>query len=169
MERIKYDEDIELAIGPARIRKKRYYLLPTPQYQQPQAYYGPDGSIFWAQCLPQQQVMQPAPVPVQVVSSSNQNYGGSPVTQQGYATPASQPTYVAPVSQAPYGTPVQQPYSGPLQQSYSSSPVQQNYSPPLQQGYGQPVVLSVVTSEAPNNQSPPCIYQTSKVLFYFQV
>lgn len=166
MERIQYDDEIELAIGPARIRKKRFYLLPTPAYQQPQAYYGADGTIFWAQCIPQQQMMQPTAYPVQVLSNSpsNQNYG-TPVSQQGYGNNCS-PTYVTPVSQ-PYGTHVQQTYSSPMQpHQYNTSSMQQNYGTPIQQSYGTPVVLSVVNSDGPpqqqNNQSPPCIYQTSE-------
>ena len=162
MERIKYNDDIELAIGPARIRKKRYYLLPTPQYQQPQAYYTQDGSVFWATCLPQQQVMQPTQMvsPVQVVHQSPNppTYAqGPPPVSQGYGPPPPTVSYNNP-------SPAMQ-----QQQQYTATPIQQNYTPPatyhqsyMGQNYGSPVVFSMVTSEQGpvGNQSPPCMYQS---------
>jgi len=168
IERIKYNDEIELAIGPARIRKKRFYLLPTPQYQQPQAYYTQDGAVFWATCLPQQQVMQPTQLvsPVQVVHQSPnppQNY--APPVSQAYATPVSQAYGPPPVSQQAYTAPMQQTYNTgpPVQQSYCASPAQHNYGAPVGQNYGTPVVYSVMATE-PSSQSPPCMYQSKSIL-----
>jgi len=174
MERIKYTDDIELAIGPARIRKKRYYLLPTPQYQQPQAYYTQDGSVFWATCLPQQQVMQPTQIvsPVQVVHQSPNAPAyahQAPVSQGGYGPPP--PQSAVPQSYNNQSPALQQ----QQQHQYTTTPIQQqpqqSYTPVAahqqsymgQQSYGSPVVFSMVSSEQGlgGNQSPPCMYQSN--------
>lgn len=172
MERIKYNDDIELAIGPARIRKKRYYLLPTPQYQQPQAYYTQDGSVFWATCLPQQQVMQPTQIvsPVQVVHQSPNApaYAQVSMSSQGYGPPQ-QTAVPQSYNNQSSSTAMQQ------QHQYTTTPMQQqpqqNYTPVAahqqsyigQQSYGSPIVFSMVSSEQGGNQSPPCIYQSKLI------
>ena len=159
MERIKYNDEIELAIGPARIRKKRFYLLPTPQYQQPQAYYTQDGAVFWATCVPQQQVMQQPQIvsPVQVVHQSPNppSYPAPQPVSQAYAPVAGQPAYTSPIQQQQYTTPVQQSFTTP----------QPNFGTPMGQNYGTPVVFSVVTSEPGNASSPstPCMYQSKTI------
>jgi len=90
MERINYSEDVELVIGPARIRKKKYYLLPaTPQYMPapPQQMYTADGNVVWTTAVPQSQSMslQPStqmyqtPVPMQMQPMMQ-------ATQQAYHT-----------------------------------------------------------------------------------
>jgi len=159
IERIKYNDEIELAIGPARIRKKRFYLLPTPQYQQPQAYYTQDGAVFWATCVPQQQVMQQPQIvsPVQVVHQSPNppSYPSPQPVTQSYAPVTGQPSYTSPIQQQQYATPVHQSFTTPIPQ--------QNFGTPMGQNYGTPVVYSVVTSEPGNGSSPstPCMYQSN--------
>lgn len=78
LERIKYSDDIELVIGPARIRKKRFYLLPAQSYSPPQPFYAPDGSIVWATPMPQN-VPQQAQMVSSVPMTQQQTNYGSPV------------------------------------------------------------------------------------------
>lgn len=79
LERIQYNDDIELVIGPARIRKKRFYLLPAQQWNnQPQPFYAPDGSIVWATPVPPSPIQQQP----QMVSAVQM-----PPQQQAYASP----------------------------------------------------------------------------------
>lgn len=79
LERIQYNEEIELVIGPARIRKKRFYLLPAQQWtNQPQPFYAPDGSIVWATPVPQSPMPQ-QPQMLSAVQMPQQPQYASPV------------------------------------------------------------------------------------------
>ena len=114
LERIKYTDDIELVIGPARIRKKRYYLLPANAYPQPQPYYASDGSIVWA-----------TPVPPQPqVPSQPQMMGAVPMNA----------TAQPPQAQTNYGQPVfVSVVNDPQQQFKQQQPQQQQQAQQQQQ------------------------------------
>ena len=80
LERIKYNEEIEVVIGPARIRKKKYYLVPAPQWNVQPQMYPQEGNVVWTSHMPQSPTIQPAqimsPVPVQMQMMPQQ---GTPV------------------------------------------------------------------------------------------
>ena len=68
MERIKYNEEIEVVIGPAPIRKKKYYLVPAPKWNVQPQMYPQEGNEVWIFHVPQSTTIQLAqmmsPVPL---------------------------------------------------------------------------------------------------------
>ena len=89
MERVKFNEECEVVIGPARIRKKRFYLLPgTSGWNVPQPCYFQDGNIIVPAPMPPGQVVQ-APPPHMM--QSLQNLQLTPVNQTPPQTPQQQP------------------------------------------------------------------------------
>jgi len=150
MERVKFNEDCEVVIGPARIRKKRFYLLPgSTGWNIPQPCYFQDGNIIVPAPMPPGQVVQ-APPPHMM-----QNVQMSPVSPQlpqpqTPQTPQQQQQQQQQQQTPPQQTPPQQQQQQQQQQAYAC-PVSQQ-SP--QQQYAGPVILSVLNPNDPMNMGP---------------
>jgi len=136
MERIRFDDDVELVVGPARIRKKRFYLLPgSSVWNPPQHCYLQDGNfIVPANNVPPhaQQVIHPHPhmvsnVQMTPVIQQQQQQQQQPQQQYQHTPPHTQP-------QAPYSGPIMytvvtEPMSVPVQHAPQPSYVTYHHSP----------------------------------------
>jgi len=137
MERVRFNDDVELVVGPARIRKKRFYLLPgSSVWNPPQPCYFQDGNFILPANVPTQQVLHPA----HMVSNVQMTPVIQPQQQQ-------QPHAQQQPQQFPQPQQQQQvPYSGPLIFSVVNEPISVQHAQPSYVAYqASPVPANMTT------------------------
>lgn len=137
-ERVKFQDDLEVVIGPARIRKKRFYLLPGPGgWSVPQACYFQDGNMIVPASMQPQQMFQ-APV------HATPMYSNMPVTSvMPYQNQMQQPQAPISITQQP------QPYN-----QQQPQPPQQHQQPQQSQQQQQPQITQQQQQQPPQQPQP---------------